>query len=90
MPSNHFPIQSLKMQVDNMSSNSEFLWYIPNDVKAGHRGDSSTENHNSLETLTSHARALEEHGWRGALVGTGWIHLPSQPLLPPAPPRSSR
>jgi alkanesulfonate monooxygenase len=67
-----FPIQSLKMQVDNMSSNSEFLWYIPNDVKAGHRGDSSTENHNSLETLTSHARTLEEHGWRGALVGTGW------------------
>nr|WP_250810982.1 LLM class flavin-dependent oxidoreductase [Neorhizobium tomejilense] len=55
-----------------MSSNSEFLWYIPNDVKAGHRGDSSAENHNSLETLTSHAKALEEHGWKGALVGTGW------------------
>ncbi len=55
-----------------MSSNSEFLWYIPNDVKAGHRGDSSTENHNSLDTLTSHAKALEDHGWKGALVGTGW------------------
>ncbi|MBY5334859.1 LLM class flavin-dependent oxidoreductase [Rhizobium leguminosarum] len=55
-----------------MSNNSEFLWYIPNDVKAGHRGDSAIENHNSLDTLTSHARALEEHGWKGALVGTGW------------------
>ncbi|MGO8246933.1 LLM class flavin-dependent oxidoreductase [Rhizobium leguminosarum] len=55
-----------------MSNNSEFLWYIPNDVKAGHRGDFAVENHNSLDTLTSHARALEEHGWKGALIGTGW------------------
>ncbi len=55
-----------------MSSNCEFLWYIPNDVKPGHRGDSAVENHNSLETLTSHARALEDHGWKGALLGTGW------------------
>lgn len=55
-----------------MSSNTEFLWYIPNDVKSGHRGDSAVENHNSLETLTSHAKALEDHGWKGALIGTGW------------------
>ncbi|MEP7453462.1 LLM class flavin-dependent oxidoreductase [Phyllobacterium sp. SB3] len=55
-----------------MSSHSEFLWYIPNDVKAGHRGDPTVENHNSLETLTGHAKALEEHGWKGALIGTGW------------------
>ncbi|MBS7544853.1 LLM class flavin-dependent oxidoreductase [Ancylobacter oerskovii] len=55
-----------------MSSRSEFLWYIPNVVEAGHRGDSTVENHNSLETLTGHARALEEHGWKGALIGTGW------------------
>ncbi|TBC26031.1 LLM class flavin-dependent oxidoreductase (plasmid) [Rhizobium ruizarguesonis] len=55
-----------------MSNNSEFLWYIPNDVKAGHRGDSAVETHNSLDTLTSHAKALEEHGWKGALIGTGW------------------
>jgi alkanesulfonate monooxygenase len=55
-----------------MSSDSEFLWYIPNDVKAGHRGDAAVENHNSLDTLTSHAKALEDHGWKGALVGTGW------------------
>ena len=55
-----------------MSNHSEFLWYIPNDVRPGHRGDSAVGNHNSLETLTSHARALEEHGWKGALIGTGW------------------
>ncbi|MFY1614750.1 LLM class flavin-dependent oxidoreductase [Micromonospora sp. WMMD736] len=50
----------------------EFLWYIPNQVQPGHRGDDVTDNHNSLETLTQHARALEEHGWGGALLGTGW------------------
>ncbi|MEW1589651.1 LLM class flavin-dependent oxidoreductase, partial [Micromonospora vinacea] len=26
----------------------------------------------SLDTLTNHARALEDHGWDGALIGTGW------------------
>ncbi|NRP87178.1 Methanesulfonate monooxygenase [Ensifer adhaerens] len=56
----------------DMSSNSEFLWYIPNDVKPGHRGDSAVENHHSLQTLTAHAKALEDHGWKGALIGTGW------------------
>ncbi|MDZ5453366.1 LLM class flavin-dependent oxidoreductase [Labrys sp. ZIDIC5] len=55
-----------------MSGTSEYLWYIPNDVRAGHRGDAATADHNSLETLTRHARALEDHGWKGALIGTGW------------------
>lgn len=55
-----------------MSVNSEFLWYIPNDIKPGHRGDAAVENHNSLATLTTQAKALEDHGWKGALVGTGW------------------
>lgn len=55
-----------------MSSHSEFLWYIPNDVKAGHRGDVADADHNSLDTLTTQAKALEDHGWRGALIGTGW------------------
>ncbi|GAA3777145.1 LLM class flavin-dependent oxidoreductase [Plantactinospora mayteni] len=50
----------------------EFLWYIPNQVQPGHRGDDVVESHNSLETLTGHARALEEHGWSGALIGAGW------------------
>jgi len=51
---------------------SEFLWYIPNQVNPGHRGDDTVEDHNSLDTLTSHAHALEEHGWAGALLGTSW------------------
>jgi len=55
-----------------MSENSEFLWYIPNQIKAGHRGDTTVASHNSLEVLTSHAKALEQHGWKGALIGTGW------------------
>ena len=55
-----------------MSTPPEFLWYIPNMVEPGHRGDPAVQAHNSLETLTSHARALEDHGWKGALIGTGW------------------
>ena len=55
-----------------MSHNVEFLWYIPNDIKAGHRGDISADGQNSLDTLTLQAKALEEHGWKGALIGTGW------------------
>ncbi len=55
-----------------MNSPAEFLWYIPNDVKPGHRGDTAVAGHNTLDTLTSHAKALEKHGWKGALLGTGW------------------
>jgi alkanesulfonate monooxygenase len=55
-----------------MSKAAEFLWYIPNQITSGHRGDAVSDDHNSLDTLTSHARALEDHGWKGALVGTGW------------------
>ncbi|WP_432843361.1 LLM class flavin-dependent oxidoreductase [Dactylosporangium sp. CA-092794] len=50
----------------------QFLWYIPNQVEPGHRGDDVVAGHNSLDTLTAQARALEEHGWGGALIGTGW------------------
>lgn len=55
-----------------MSQNPEFLWYIPNQADAGHRGEPVDVDHNSLETLTEQARALEDHGWDGALIGTGW------------------
>ncbi|PZU09806.1 LLM class flavin-dependent oxidoreductase [Sphingomonas sp.] len=51
---------------------SEFLWYIPNQIEPGHRGDSAGTDHRSLEALTSHATALEQHGWKGALIGTSW------------------
>lgn len=50
----------------------EFLWYIPNQATPGHRGEPVTAGHNSLDTLTAQARALEDHGWKGALLGTGW------------------
>src|SRR6478609_11627171 len=51
----------------------ELLWYIPNQVRAGHRGDDDTSpDHNSLDTLTEHAHLLERTGWDGALLGTGW------------------
>lgn len=55
-----------------MSQNSEFLWYIPNQVVPGHRGDEVSVDHNSLDVLTAQAEALETHGWGGALIGTGW------------------
>lgn len=55
-----------------MTKLPEFLWYIPNQVDAGHRGDTAADGHNSLETLTVQAKALEVHGWKGALLGTGW------------------
>jgi len=55
-----------------VSQTPEFLWYIPNQTHAGHRGDFAQDGHNSLDTLTSHAKALEEHGWKGALLGAGW------------------
>lgn len=50
----------------------ELLWYIPNQNDPGHRGDDVVADHNSLDTLTEQARALEDHGWGGALLGTGW------------------
>jgi alkanesulfonate monooxygenase len=50
----------------------EFLWYIPNQVQPGHRGDDARDGHNSLDRLTDLARLAEDHGWGGALLGTGW------------------
>jgi alkanesulfonate monooxygenase len=55
-----------------MRTDSEFFWYIPNQVDAGHRGDIAVEDHNSLETLSRQAGALEQYGWKGALLGAGW------------------
>jgi len=51
---------------------TEFLWYIPNQVVPGHRGDDVVADHNSLELLTAQAESLEQHGWKGALLGAGW------------------
>ena len=51
---------------------SEFLWYIPNTVEPGHRGDDTTSGWGSIEYSTELALAAEAHGWSGALLGTGW------------------
>ncbi|SNQ50369.1 Alkanesulfonate monooxygenase [Frankia canadensis] len=51
---------------------ADFFWYIPNEARPGHRGDDAVSGHNSLETLTRQALAVEAHGWRGALLGAGW------------------
>ncbi|MFJ8603114.1 LLM class flavin-dependent oxidoreductase [Streptomyces shenzhenensis] len=50
----------------------EFLWYIPNTVEPGHRGDDTTTGWGSIEYSTDLARTAEAHGWGGALLGTGW------------------
>ncbi|WP_210651196.1 LLM class flavin-dependent oxidoreductase [Nocardioides sp. SYSU D00065] len=50
----------------------EFLWYIPNQVTPGHRLDDTVEGHNALPRLARLARLTEDHGWGGALIGTGW------------------
>ena len=50
----------------------DLLWYIPNQVAPGHRSDTTVSGHNSLDRLTALARLAEDHGWGGALIGTGW------------------
>jgi alkanesulfonate monooxygenase len=51
---------------------SEFLWYIPNTVQPGHRGDDTVDGWGSLDYSVELAQAAERHGWGGALIGTGW------------------
>ncbi|GAA4385404.1 LLM class flavin-dependent oxidoreductase [Tsukamurella soli] len=51
---------------------SEFLWYIPNTVEPGHRGDDTAAGWGTLEYSAELALAAEAHGWGGALIGTGW------------------
>ncbi len=65
-------LEHTRVRDPRQSGGPECLWYIPNQVQPGHRGDSAVENHNSLDALTSHALALEDHGWKGALLGAGW------------------
>ena len=50
----------------------EFFWYLPNDVRPGHRGDTTVEGWGSLDYSTDLALRCERGGWAGALVGTGW------------------
>jgi alkanesulfonate monooxygenase len=50
----------------------QLLWYIPNTVEAGHRGDDVTSGWANLSQSAELARIVEDHGWGGALLGTGW------------------
>ncbi|WGL53582.1 LLM class flavin-dependent oxidoreductase [Nocardioides sp. BP30] len=50
----------------------ELLWYIPNTVEPGHRGDTNADGWGSLDYSVDLARQCELHHWSGALLGTGW------------------
>lgn len=50
----------------------EFLWYIPNTVLAGHRGDDTVDGWGSLDYSVELALRAEANGFGGALIGTGW------------------
>jgi alkanesulfonate monooxygenase len=50
----------------------QLLWYIPNTVEAGHRGDDVATGWADLGRSAELARIVENHGWGGALLGTGW------------------
>jgi len=50
----------------------EYLWYIPNTVLSGHRGDDTVDGWGSLEYSAELAQCAEQHGWGGALIGAGW------------------
>jgi alkanesulfonate monooxygenase len=50
----------------------EFLWYLPNWVERGHRGDETAEGWGTLDFSTGLAQVIEAHGFAGALIGTGW------------------
>jgi alkanesulfonate monooxygenase len=50
----------------------EFLWYIPNTVESGHRGDDTAEGWGTLDFSAGMAQAVEDHGFVGALIGSGW------------------
>jgi hypothetical protein len=41
----------------------EFLWYVPNTVQAGHRGDDLATGWADLGQSTELARIVEDHGW---------------------------
>lgn len=50
----------------------EFLWYVPNTVESGHRGDDTREGWGTLDFSAAIADAAEASGFDGALIGTGW------------------
>ncbi len=57
---------------DSSADSGQYLWYIPNTVEAGHRGDDVTEGLTDLDRSSDLARLAEAHRWAGALIGAGW------------------
>lgn len=55
-----------------LAEERQFLWYIPNTVEPGHRGDDTVDGWGSLDYSVDLALRAEQHGWGGALIGTGW------------------
>lgn len=51
---------------------AEYFWYLPNDVRPGHRGDTTVDGWGTLDYSTDLALRCERSGWGGALIGTGW------------------
>jgi alkanesulfonate monooxygenase len=51
---------------------TDFLWYIPNTVEPGHRGDTNDDGWGTLDYSADLALRCEAAGWGGALLGTGW------------------
>jgi len=57
---------------DPASRPLELLWYLPNELEPGHRGDLTADGWGTLDFTVDLARTAEAHGWSGALLGTGW------------------
>ena len=55
------------------STRAEFLWYLPNTVEPGHRGDTGSvdDGYGSLDYQVDLARRVEDHGWAGAAAEAG-------------------
>jgi len=50
----------------------EFLWYVPNTVESGHRGDDTAQGWGSLDFSAAIAEGAVAHRFTGALIGAGW------------------
>ena len=64
----------MSRSVNPQPPKTEFLWYLPNTVEPGHRGDTGTadDGYGTLDYQVDLARRVEDHGWAGALLGTSW------------------
>lgn len=58
----------------SLGTSPEYLWYLPNFVETGHRGDtaSAEDGYGTLDYQVDLAERVEAAGWKGALLGTSW------------------